>query len=76
MVRQGIGYSILPRLAVFPAPDGVRIADLPIPAKRQFALVALADNARLKPVQIVMRFIRNQRLVMQSDAFRAGVVSW
>jgi DNA-binding transcriptional LysR family regulator len=76
MVRQGIGYSILPRLAVFPAPDGVRIADLPIPAKRQFALVALADNARLTPVQIVMLFIRNQRLVMQSDAFRAGVVSW
>jgi len=76
MVRQGIGYSILPRLAVFPAPDGVRIVDLPIPARRQFALVASAASARLKPIQIVMRFIRSKRIVKPSDAFRAGVVSW
>ena len=76
MVRHGIGYSILPRLAVFPEPDGVKIVPLPVPAKRRFALVALPDAARTKPVQIVMRFIGNKRIVASSNAFRAGLISW
>lgn len=76
MVRRGLGYSILPRLAVFPKPDGVRIVDLPIPAKRHFALVALPGTAREKAVQIVMNFIRNKRFMTRSDAFRAGLVEW
>ncbi|MFZ6745115.1 LysR family transcriptional regulator [Undibacterium sp. JH2W] len=76
MVRHGVGYSILPRLAVFPTPDGVKIADLPIAAKRQFALIALPDTARTKIVQIVMRFIRNKQFVKESEAFRAGLVDW
>jgi DNA-binding transcriptional LysR family regulator len=76
MVRHGIGYSILPRLAVFPDPDGVKIVELPIPARRQFALVALPDNARLKTVQIVMRFVRNKRIAANSGVFRAGHISW
>ncbi|NPT55059.1 LysR family transcriptional regulator [Paraburkholderia sp. 5N] len=76
MVRHGIGYSILPHLAVFPAPDGVSIFDLPIPAQRQFAVVTLPDTARLKTVQIVKRFIHNKRIVMNSDAFRADLVRW
>ncbi len=76
MVRRGIGYSVLPHLAVFPALDGVRIIDLPVSAKRQFALVTLPGTARSKAVQAVMRFIRASRVVTHSDAFRAGVVHW
>jgi DNA-binding transcriptional LysR family regulator len=76
MVKHGIGYSILPRLAVFPEPDGVKIVPLPIPAKRQFALVALPDTTRLKAAQIVMRFVGNRRIVANSNAFRAGLISW
>ncbi|WP_323120698.1 LysR family transcriptional regulator [Burkholderia alba] len=76
MVRHGIGYSILPRLAVFPVPDGVQVVDLPIPAKRAFALIALPDIARLKAVQIVMQGLRDQRVVARGDAFRAGRVGW
>ncbi|MES2071051.1 MAG: LysR family transcriptional regulator [Pseudomonadota bacterium] len=76
MVRHGVGYSILPRLAVFPEPEGVKIIDLPISAKRQFALVVLPDTARTKAVQIVMRFVRDKRLVKESEAFRAGLISW
>ncbi|MES2950711.1 MAG: LysR family transcriptional regulator [Pseudomonadota bacterium] len=76
MVKHGIGYSILPRLTVFPDPGGVKIANLPIPAKRQFALVALPDTARIKAVQIVMRCVGNRRIVGNSEAFRAGHVGW
>lgn len=76
MVRHGVGYSILPRLAVFPQPEGVKIVDLPIAAKRHFALVALPDTARSKVVKTVMRFVRNKRIVTNSEAFRAGVISW
>ncbi len=76
VVKHGIGYSILPRLAIFPEPDGVRTAPLPISAKRQFALVALPEVARMKVVQIVMRFVRDKRIVTKSDAFRAGHISW
>jgi DNA-binding transcriptional LysR family regulator len=76
MIRHGVGYSILPRLAIFPAPDGVKIVDLPISAKRMFALVVLPETGRSKVAQIVMRFVRNKAIVAKSDAFRAGVVGW
>lgn len=76
LVKHGIGYAIMPRLAVFPVPDGVQVLALPIPAPRQFALVALPALARTKAVQIVTRFLRNQRIARQSDAFRAGLVDW
>lgn len=75
MVKHGAGYSILPRLAVFPEPQGVKVFDLPIPAKRQFELIALPETAREKAVQIVMRFLRNKRTLANSDAFRAGVAN-
>ena len=76
MIKHGVGYSILPRLAVFPEMDRLQIVDLPIAAQRQFALVALPNNARTKAVQIVMRFIRNKKFLKKSDAFRAGLISW
>lgn len=76
MVRHGVGYSILPRLAVFPEPDGVKVAHLPISARRDFALVALPGTARNKAVQTVLRFIGNRRIVSQSAAARAGLVGW
>ncbi len=76
MVRHGVGYSILPRLALFPVPEGVRIVDLPISARREFALVVLPERARDPAVQAVLRFIRNRPLLGRSDAVRVGVVSW
>lgn len=76
LVRHGVGYSILPRLAVFPEPDGVKVVELPISARRQFALVVLPDTARAKVVQTVLRFIGNKRIVNRSEVFRAGLVAW
>jgi DNA-binding transcriptional LysR family regulator len=76
MVKRGIGYSVLPHLAVFPPPDGVQVHDLPIPAKREFVLAALPSIARLKSVETVVRLIRAERSVSGTDAYRAGVVRW
>ncbi|MET1080726.1 MAG: LysR family transcriptional regulator [Pseudomonas sp.] len=76
LVQQGLGYSILPRLALFPIPAGVTVLDLPIPAKRHFALVARPEVARREAVRTVVRFIRDQRLGSCNAAFRAGLFSW
>ncbi|MEC5162768.1 MULTISPECIES: LysR family transcriptional regulator [unclassified Janthinobacterium] len=76
MVGLGLAYSILPRLAVFPEPQGVRVVDLPIAAKRQFALLALPGTARLEAVDIVLRYVGNKRIVGDSPAFRAGLLAW
>jgi DNA-binding transcriptional LysR family regulator len=76
MVGLGVAFSILPRLAVFPEPQGVRIVDLPIPAKRQFALLALPGTARLEAVDVVMRYVGDKRIVGNSAAFRAGLLAW
>jgi DNA-binding transcriptional LysR family regulator len=74
MVRRGLGYSILPRLAVFPEPAGVRVHPLPIAAERRFAVVARPETAREPVVQLVMRFLRERQLIERSEAFRAGAL--
>lgn len=74
MVARGMGYSILPRLATFPEPDDVRIVDLPIPANRDLALVALPQTMRSKAVKIVSRFICDKKIIAKTKAFRSNVV--
>ncbi|MES3003830.1 MAG: LysR family transcriptional regulator [Pseudomonadota bacterium] len=76
MVAHGIGFSILPHLAVFPAPDGIQVLELPIPARRRFAVVSLAGAASPEPVEAVTRIILRDQVVTRSDAFRAGIVGW
>lgn len=76
MVGRGLGYSILPRLAAFPAPDDVRIVDLPLAARRQFALVATPETMRSHPVGVVTRFLRDQRILMKTKAYKAGIISF
>lgn len=76
MVRQGLGFTILPRLAVFPEPDGVSVMALPIAAKRSFAVVALSETARTEAVKAVVQHIRDRTLLARSDAFLAGLLSW
>jgi DNA-binding transcriptional LysR family regulator len=76
LVRQGLGFTILPRLAVFPEPDGVKVMALPVPAKRSFVVVGLPETARTEAVKVVIEHIRRRKLVERSDAFQAGLVSW
>ncbi len=74
LIARGLGFSILPHLAIFPAPPGIRIAALPIEAKRPIALVTTADNARSKPVRIVLRHLRDKAGLRKTDAYRAGAI--
>ena len=74
MVGRGMGFSILPRLATFPAPDDVRIVALPLPARREFAVVGLHDTMRSQAAQVVTRFLRDRRVLARTKAFQAGVV--
>lgn len=76
MVARGIGFSILPHLAVFPAPVGTRLAALPVPARRQFAVVTTPDNAAVSAVQATSRVILDPGVMACNEAFVAGVVSW
>lgn len=76
LVRRGMGFTIFPRLAAFPMPEGVKIVDLPIMLKRPFALVAQPETARAKAVKIVMRFLRDKRIIRQTDAFRSGSIGF
>lgn len=74
MVRRGLGFSILPRLAVFPEPPGVKVYPLPIPAGRHFALVARPESARTELVKTVMRYLGERKAIERSEAFRAGAL--
>lgn len=74
LVRRGLGYSILPRLAVFPEPAGVKVLPLPVPAQRHFAVVSRLEASRDPLVQTVIRFLRDRQLIERSEAFRAGAL--
>jgi DNA-binding transcriptional LysR family regulator len=76
LIARGLGFSILPHLAIFPAPPGIRIAALPIEAQRPIALVTTAENARSKPVRIVMRHLRDKAGLRRTDAYRAGAINF
>jgi DNA-binding transcriptional LysR family regulator len=75
MVKQGVGFSILPLLAVFPEPHGVKVLKLPISAKRQLVVIAPV-NARTKAAKIVMRYVCERKYLTESAAFRSGAVNW
>lgn len=74
LVKRGLGYSILPRLAVFPEPAGVKVYPLPVPAERSFAVVATPATARQPLVRTVMRFLCDRKSIERSEAFRAGAL--
>ncbi len=76
MVAHGIGFSILPHLAVFPAPAGIQALDLPIAARRRFAVVTTEGASSSEAVNAVSRVILQEHVVTRSDAFRAGIVGW
>jgi DNA-binding transcriptional LysR family regulator len=76
MVARGMGYSILPRLSTYPEPDGVRTLDLPIPARRQFAVAALPATMRDPAVKAVARFIRNRSVMARTSAIQLGIIGW
>jgi DNA-binding transcriptional LysR family regulator len=57
-VRAQRGFSILPRLAVLPVPDGLQLLALPIPAPRQLAILTLPED-RQRSVLAVRAALRS-----------------
>ena len=76
LVRQGLGYSILPRLAAFPTPPGVTTEVLPVHLQRPFLLILHPDTARQKVVQTVVRYLRDKQIIRQTEAWRHGVIGF
>lgn len=76
MVGRGLGYSILPRLSIFPEPGDVKVLPLPIPARRQFAIAALPEVMRQPAVRAVVRTLRDRTVAARTQAGQAGVVNW
>ena len=76
LVGRGMGFSILPRLAIFPESDEVRIIELPMPARRRFAIIGMPDTIRSRLVQVLTRFLLDRRILAKTRAFRAGIVGW
>lgn len=71
LVRQGLGCTILPRLAIHPPPADVRIVALPFPAPRTFAVVALPSTARSEAGRLVIRKLRDRRLMAKDAPLRS-----
>ncbi|MDP9066666.1 MAG: substrate-binding domain-containing protein, partial [Pseudomonadota bacterium] len=74
MVGRGLGYSILPRLAILPDSAEVQVMELPVATRRHLVLIALPDTSRLPAVKIVRRFFRHRDNVAKTSAFRAGLI--
>jgi DNA-binding transcriptional LysR family regulator len=75
LVARGMGFSILPRLATFPEPEGVRVLPLPIPARRQFVVAGARPRVNDPAVQAVIRLLRAREVIARTPAWRAGIVS-
>ena len=43
MVKQGLGATVMARLAAEPVPDGIQVKSLPVPLERVIAVATLAD---------------------------------
>lgn len=60
MVAQGLGVAILPRLAVYPIPDRVKLCELPTPLYRDLVAAILADALHSPAVFSFMHVARHQ----------------
>jgi DNA-binding transcriptional LysR family regulator len=78
MVARGMGYSIMPRLAVFPEPEGVRTHALPLPvpgsATRSLVLAGEPAAMRRPEVRAVVEILRSRRMLERTRAWQAGAV--
>jgi len=44
MVKQGLGATVMARLAAEPVPDGIQVKSLPVPLERVIGVATLADT--------------------------------
>lgn len=63
LVAQGIGGTILPRLAEEPIPEAVKVYSLPLPLARQIGIAVLADAMQTPAVYALLETLRAFKLV-------------
>lgn len=59
LVAQGLGATILPRLAAEPIPSGVQVFPLPAPLERVIGVAILADALQPPPIFAFLDVLRN-----------------
>lgn len=60
LVAQGLGATILPRLAAQPIPSNVQVCSLPVPLERSIGVAVLADALHLPAVYALLDILRNK----------------
>lgn len=58
MVQQGLGATIMARLAAEPIPPKLRVAELPVPMERIIGVIQLADALQPPPVYAFMETLK------------------
>jgi DNA-binding transcriptional LysR family regulator len=74
LVRRGLGFSLLPRLANFPKTPGTKEMDLPIVITRRLAVFAMPAHTQSSAVKAVLRSVLDRRHLEQTEAWRAGAI--
>lgn len=62
MVAQGLGGTILPRLAALPIPESVQVYPLPVPLKRPIGIAVLTDALQPPAVYAFLDVLKPDRL--------------
>ncbi len=66
MVAQGLGATILFRLAALPIPPEVRVCQLPVPLERIVGVAVLADALHPPAVYAFVEMLKETRLAAAS----------
>lgn len=73
MIERGLGYTVLPRLAVTPEVPGLRVVDLPYVIERKLSIVT-RETPGISAIGTVTKTLREHRVLTRSDAFRVGAI--
>lgn len=74
LVAQGLGTTILPRLAAEPIPANIQVHSLPVPLERIIGVAVLADALHPPPVYAFLEILhRDQNLKAEGDRDRSTV---
>jgi len=68
MVVQGLGATILPRLAAEPIPAGVKVYSLPVPLFRVIGVTVLADALQIPAVFAFLEMLKANRLLLPGSS--------
>ncbi|MBD0337385.1 MAG: LysR family transcriptional regulator, partial [Cyanobacteria bacterium Co-bin13] len=65
LVAQGLGASILPKLAAQPIPEGVRVFSLPVPLARTIGVAIVAEGLHAPVIYAFLELLKQQLTAAQ-----------